>query len=167
MSCGCTPSSSKEIAPPRCVTIADVEAGGRLWGPAVQIPALRDGRGTDREVLERDDRPRGEPDAGERVVGGEHLDDLAVDEPDAAGLEAFAVLVAERRAGVPQDGDVVAELAEHQGLVRAHRAGGQHPDRLVADLPPVAEGAVQHVACPPLRKTRDVRELVAQAGGDQ
>ena len=35
------------IAPPRCVAIADVDAGGRLWGPAVQIPALRDRRGTE------------------------------------------------------------------------------------------------------------------------
>lgn len=29
------------IAPPRCVTIADLAPGRRLWGPAIQIPALR------------------------------------------------------------------------------------------------------------------------------
>ena len=33
------------VAPPRCRTIADAGAG-RIWGPAVQIPALRDARST-------------------------------------------------------------------------------------------------------------------------
>lgn len=34
------------IAPPRCFTIADAASGRRLWGAAVQIPALRDARRT-------------------------------------------------------------------------------------------------------------------------
>lgn len=34
------------IAPPRCVTIGDRAPGRRLWGPAVQIPALRGMRET-------------------------------------------------------------------------------------------------------------------------
>lgn len=29
------------VAPPRCFTIDDAAPGGRLWGPAVQIPSLR------------------------------------------------------------------------------------------------------------------------------
>lgn len=34
------------IAPPRCFSVADAAPGRRLWGPAVQIPALRDARAT-------------------------------------------------------------------------------------------------------------------------
>jgi 4-alpha-glucanotransferase len=33
------------VAPPRAWTVADAAPGQRLWAPAVQIPALRDGRG--------------------------------------------------------------------------------------------------------------------------
>ena len=33
------------IAPPRCLDVNDFAPGQRLWGPAVQIPALRDGDG--------------------------------------------------------------------------------------------------------------------------
>ncbi|MEM5471870.1 4-alpha-glucanotransferase [Hoeflea sp. AS60] len=33
------------VAPPRCFSIADAAPGRRIWGPAVQIPSLRDGRG--------------------------------------------------------------------------------------------------------------------------
>jgi len=34
------------VAPPRCFTVADAAPGRRIWGPAVQIPALRDARAT-------------------------------------------------------------------------------------------------------------------------
>ena len=34
------------VAPPRCFTVADAAPGRRLWGPAVQIAALRDARNT-------------------------------------------------------------------------------------------------------------------------
>ncbi len=34
------------VAPPRCFTVEDAAPGRRIWGPAVQIPALRDGRDT-------------------------------------------------------------------------------------------------------------------------
>ncbi|SFP55030.1 4-alpha-glucanotransferase [Sphingomonas rubra] len=34
------------VAPPRCFTVADAAPGRRSWGPAVQIPALRDTRAT-------------------------------------------------------------------------------------------------------------------------
>lgn len=34
------------VAPPRCFGVGDAAPGRRLWGPAVQIPALRDGRST-------------------------------------------------------------------------------------------------------------------------
>lgn len=32
------------IAPPRCFGVADVAGGRRLWGPAIQLPSLRDER---------------------------------------------------------------------------------------------------------------------------
>ncbi|WP_431470205.1 4-alpha-glucanotransferase [Sphingosinithalassobacter sp. LHW66-3] len=34
------------VAPVRCFGVGDVAQGRRLWGPAVQVPALRDGRDT-------------------------------------------------------------------------------------------------------------------------
>jgi len=34
------------VAPARCFMVGDAAPGRRLWGPAVQIPALRDGRDT-------------------------------------------------------------------------------------------------------------------------
>ena len=34
------------VAPPRCFTVADAAPNRRIWGPAVQIPALRDVRET-------------------------------------------------------------------------------------------------------------------------
>ena len=66
-----------------------------------------------------------------------------------------------------EEGDVGAPLPEQQRLVHRHRAARQHADGPVADLPPVAVRAVQHVAAPPLAQPRHVRELVDQAGGHQ
>src|SRR5699024_122973 len=47
-----------------------------------------------------------------------------------------------------EDGDVLAQGAEHQRLVGGHGPGGDHADGLVAHLPAVAEGAVDHAAAP-------------------
>jgi len=33
------------VAPKRCFSVADAAPGRKLWGPAVQLPSLRDGRG--------------------------------------------------------------------------------------------------------------------------
>lgn len=33
------------VAPPRCFSVADAAPGRKLWGPSVQVPSLRDGRG--------------------------------------------------------------------------------------------------------------------------
>tara|TARA_R110002020_G_scaffold58372_8_gene160082 strand:+ start:4029 stop:6125 length:2097 start_codon:yes stop_codon:yes gene_type:complete len=33
------------VAPKRCFSVADAAPGRKLWGPAVQVPSLRDGRG--------------------------------------------------------------------------------------------------------------------------
>ena len=62
-----------------------------------------------------------------------------------------------RAAGVGEEHDVGAQLPEQQRLVHRHRAGGQHADRLVADLPAVAVRAVHDVAAPALAQSRDVR----------
>ena len=42
-----------------------------------------------------------------------------------------------------------------------------HAEPAVADLVAVAVGAVQDIAGPPVAQAGDVRQLVAQAGGDQ
>ena len=45
--------------------------------------------------------------------------------------------------------------------------GAEHAEPAVRHLVAVAVRVVQHVASPPLSQTRDVGELVAQAGRDQ
>ncbi len=60
-----------------------------------------------------------------------------------------------------------AELPEHERLMRGHRTGHQHADPLVADLPAMAVGAVQHVVAPPGGETGDLGEHVTQTGRDQ
>ena len=137
---------------------------GDLDAQVAQQGGVRDGGRSDDEVPQGDDGARRQPDAGQGVVGRQDLDDLAVEEPDAAGLEAFAVLVAEGRTGVGEDGDVVAELAEQQRLVRGHRRRGQDADRGAARLVPVAVGAVQDVAPPARGEAGDRRQLVGQTG---
>jgi hypothetical protein len=142
---------------------ADGEVGD-LDPEVAEQPRVRDGRGRDRQVLQRDDRAGGQPDARERVVGGEDLDDLAVGEPHAPRLEPFAVLVADRGSGVREDGDVVAQLAEHQRLVRGQRCRGEDADPGAARLVAVAVRAVQDVAAPTSREAGDRGQLVGQPG---
>ena len=43
----------------------------------------------------------------------------------------------------------------------------EHGERLVADLPAVAVGAVQEVAAPALARSGDRRQLVDGAGGEE
>ena len=72
-----------------------------------------------------------------------------------------------RRHVVGQQHHPVGEPAEQHRLVRGHRSGGEHADPLVADLPAVAERAVQHLVAPPLGHARHVGQVVLQPGRDQ
>ena len=47
------------------------------------------------------------------------------------------------------------------------RGAAEYAEALVADLVPVAVGAVEEVAAPALADAREVGELVAEPGGDQ
>ena len=93
-------------------------------------------------------------------------DHLAVLDVDASRRQGRPVVVGQSGAGVGEEGDVGAECAEHLRLVHRHRPGGQDADGLVSHLPAVAERAVQHVAAPPLREARDVRQFVDEPGRD-
>jgi drug/metabolite transporter, DME family len=109
----------------------------------------------------------GEPDSGQAAGGGLDPRDEAVDDRDAERAELAGLLGGERRGGVPQHGHVGGELAEQQRLVHGARPGGEDPDALVADFPPVAVRAVQDVDAPPLGQAGDVGELIVQPGRDE
>jgi len=101
-------------------------------------------------------------------TGGPGLDlhDRPVDDGNTQRVQLLALLVGQRRSGVLEKAHVRAELVEQQRLVHGHRAGREHADAAVADLPAVAVGAVQYIGAPPLGEARDVGQLVAQAGRD-
>ena len=58
-------------------------------------------------------------------------------------------------------------LADDLGVADGARRAAENAEPPVADLVAVAVRAVQDVAGPPVAKTRDVGQLVAQAGGDE
>ena len=60
------------------------------------------------------------------------------------------------RVGVREEDDVVRPLAEQMRVVDGAGAGADDADRLVADLPAVAVGAVEEVSAPALAGARDV-----------
>jgi hypothetical protein len=59
--------------------------------------------------------------------------------------------------GVGEEDHVVGPLSHQLGVVYRAGMGAQDPDRLVADLPPVAVGAVQEIPSPPLSNPGDIR----------
>jgi len=105
-------------------------------------------------------------DAGDPIVLDGQPRHRVVDDPDTAGLQAVALRRGEI-VGVREEDHVVGPLPNQVGVI--HRAGqrAQHPERLVAHLPPVAVGAMQQIAPPPLSNSGDVRQLVADARGHQ
>jgi hypothetical protein len=106
-------------------------------------------------------------DARESVPDDLEGGDLPLHDRDPARGQPLRLLVGGPGRGVQEQGDVGAPLPEQQRLVRGPRARGEDTDRLVADLPPVAVRAVQHVAPPALPDPRNVRQLVDQPRGDE
>ena len=62
--------------------------------------------------------------------------------------------------------DVVGPLSDQLGVEDRRGVGAEYPEGLVADLPAVAVRAVEQVLSPALPDTGDVRELVADPGGN-
>jgi hypothetical protein len=71
----------------------------------------RDGKG-----LPGDDGAVGQPDPGNVIVGNHHGGDLAVDDADVPRRQPRRRRVVQGRSP-PEADDVIAELAEQQGLV--------------------------------------------------
>jgi hypothetical protein len=82
-------------------------------------------------------------------------------------VELLLLLVGEGRHIMGEQHDVGAQLTKQQGLVHRPRPGAEDADWLVADLPAVAVGAVQHRRPPALGQARKLGQLVGQSGGDQ
>ncbi|CAM5638222.1 hypothetical protein SHIRM173S_11845 [Streptomyces hirsutus] len=110
----------------------------------------------------------GQADAGEPVVLDHQFRDLAGHHTDTGRGQPAQVLVGQLLLGdrVQEEGDVLGPPGHHQRLVHTHGAGGEHPERLVADLPAVAERAVQHVPSEPFGDPGDSGQFVLQPGGD-
>jgi hypothetical protein len=121
----------------------------------------RDGDG-----LPGDDGAVGEPDPGDGIVGDHHGGDLAVNDADAARGQPRGGGVVQGRSP-PEVGDVVAELAEQQGLVDRRRPARQHANGLVPHLPAMAVRAVHHVPPPPLAQPGDAGQVVDEPAGHQ
>ncbi len=89
--------------------------------------------------------------------------DGAVDDPHVARLELVAGLALQGGRRVGEEGDVVAELTEQQGLVHAHRPRRDHADAPVPNLPAVAVRAVQDTLPPQFADSGQVGQLVDQS----
>jgi hypothetical protein len=86
---------------------------------------------------------------------------------DPARREPFGFVGPQRWPVVQQEEHIRAQLPPQVCLMPGQRPGGQHADTSVPDLPPVAVRAVHHVAPPPVRQARHVRQLVNQPGRHQ
>ena len=89
-----------------------------------------------------------------------------VDDRDAAGVERRA-LAGRDGVRVREEDHVVGPLAQEVRVLDGPGAGAEHADRLVADLPAVAVGAVQEIAAPALAGAGDVGQVVRGAGREQ
>ena len=58
-------------------------------------------------------------------------------------------------------------LAKQQGLMDGHRTAGEDAERMVADLPAMAIGTVDHVAAPALAHAGHVGQIVDHPRGHQ
>jgi hypothetical protein len=123
--------------------------------------------GRDDHRVERDDLARTQPYPGQRVPGHLQAGHRARHDGDRARREPLRLLSLGCRAVVQQEQHVRAPLPPQLRLVRGPWPGGQHADAPVADLPPVAVRAVQHVTTPPLGQPGHVGQLVDQPGRHQ
>ena len=92
--------------------------------------------------------------------------DLAVDDLDAARVEHLP-FGRRDRVGVREEDDVVRPLAEEVRVVDRAGAGVDDTDRLVANLPAVAVGAVEEVSAPALAGAGDVGQPVDRSGREE
>jgi hypothetical protein len=118
------------------------------------------------EGLPGDDTAVGQPDPGNVIVGDHHGGDLAVDDADVPRRQPRRGRVVQGRSP-PEVDDVIAELAEQQGLVHRRGPARQHANGLVPHLPAVAVRAVDHVPSPPLAQPGDVGQVVDEPAGHQ
>ena len=87
----------------------------------------------------------------------------ALDDLECAGRQLEALHLGEAR-GRREEHDVVGPLADDLGVAHRVRRSTQNAERLIEHLVAVAIQAVQNVARPPLAKTRDFGQSVAQPG---
>jgi hypothetical protein len=110
----------------------------------------------------RDDLAAAHPDAREAVLDDLERRDLPFHDRDAACGQLLRLRIGGLRCGVQDQCEVCRPLAEQQRLMRGPRIRCQNPYRLIAELPPVAVRAMQHVAPPALPDPRNVWQLVAR-----
>ncbi len=141
------------------------EVGGLQADPGEEVhPRLDRARGG--EGVEGHELAGPEGHAGQSVALGLHRRDRLAHDLDPAGAETCqSGVVDERLIGDERD-HVIAQCAEHEGVVGTVRGRHEHADAPIANLPPVAERAVHDPAPPLLREPRDLRQDVDGAGGD-
>ncbi len=105
-------------------------------------------------------------DAGQPVGLDHQLRHLAAHDPHTSRVQLTALL-AGQAVRVGEEEDVVRPLAYEQGVLHRAGQGAQHPEGLVAHLPPVAVRAVEEIPTPALVHPGDVRELIGHACGEE
>ena len=123
-------------------------------------------RGPDEDGSAGKGAPIGELNGVEAVVHDREARDKAVDDTDSSCVQRRPLIGGER-IGVGEEDDVRRPLTDQEGVLHCSRIRAEDSERLIANLPAVAVRAMQKIAPPPLADARDVRQRVAEAGGDQ
>jgi hypothetical protein len=108
----------------------------------------------------------GESDGRQCAVRPTQPGDAALVDRDPRRAQPLGVLRAELAGPVGEQRHVVAPEAQQERPAHTLAAPVEHCQRLVADLPSVAERAVEHRAAPPLGESGERGEAVVHARGE-
>src|SRR5918993_891540 len=139
----------------------------RLQSKAGEHPGAGGEAWRDRDSLAWDELAGDQPYANEPVVPDFEGRDLPFHDADATSPQLLGLLLGRGGRGVLKEDHVGAQLPEQQRLMHGHWARPQDADLLIADLPPVAVGTMQHVQTPTLPDPLNVRQLVDEPRGDE
>src|SRR5664279_3469806 len=155
-------------------SVTRVTAGQPPWLPTLPTPcqsdeqgAVRDEAGRHEQCVDRNDASVAQLHAPQLVhVVDDQLVDGALDDADTAG-EQLGSLNGGEDVGRSEVGEVVGPLPNDVRVADSARGAADDAERVVADLVTVTIGAVQNISGPPVAQPGDVRQLIAETGGDQ
>lgn len=108
-----------------------------------------------------------EPDCRQGVARGIERDDGSFVDRNPGAVEQADLVVIELGGTIGEQGDVGAPLAQQEGTNQTRLASIEHAQELVAHLPTVAEGAVEHRPPPERLDAGHIGPAVLHTGGQQ